>query len=177
MLRAGRRLIGVVAMAAPGFIAAPALAAEAAAPPLPEVELFAPTPCLACIDWAEHLRAHGFTVRVEQKTREQMARLKRWINVPSDVESRMTARVGGYFVEGHVPAEDIIELLKSRPLARGLAVPGMPRGAPGYDTTAPTCETGCTMLDRESGYSDVKRELYDTLLVKPDGATEVWARH
>lgn len=155
----------------------PASASVATAPDLPEVELFAPSPCIACIDWAEHLRKHGFKVRIEEKTREQMGKLKRWINVPAALESRMTARVAGYFIEGHVPAEDILQLLKERPAARGLAVPGLPRGAPGYEMTAPTCETGCTMLDRENGISDIKRELYDTLLVAPDGSTRVWARH
>ena len=176
----GWRTLSRAAPAVAALLAGAALAGGGAAgttPDLPEVELFAPSPCIACIDWAEHLRKHGFKVRIEEKSGEQMGRLKRWINVPAALESRMTARVAGYFVEGHVPAEDIVQLLKDRPAARGLAVPGMPRGAPGYETTAPTCETGCTMLDRENGLSDIKRELYDTLLVLPDGRTTIWARH
>ena len=144
---------------------------------LPAIEMHVPTPCLACIDYAEHLRARGFAVTIVEHTQVALDKLKRWINVPAELESRQTARVEGYFIEGHVPADDIVQLLKERPAARGLAVPGLPRGAPGRELSNPTCETACTMLDREDGIRDVRRELFDTLLVAPDGSTSVWARH
>jgi len=85
--------------------------------------------------------------------------------------------VAGYFVEGHAYAEDIHELLRDEPKARGIAVPGLPRGAPGRELSNPTCETACTMLDNTSGERDAKRDLFNTLLVKPDGSTSIWARH
>lgn len=145
--------------------------------PLPAVVVFAPSPCLACIDWADHLRQNGFDVRMEETAEANMPRLKRWLNVPSGLESVHTARVAGYFIEGHVPANDIKLLLKERPRARGLAVPGLPRGAPGREVSNPFCETACTILDNASQEREVRREAYNTLLVGPDGKTSVFARH
>lgn len=164
-----RLLALLLAVAALG----PARADEA----LPPVTVYAPSPCLACIDWADHLRQAGFSVTIEEKEAATMPRLKRWLNVPSGLESVHTAKVGNYFVEGHVPAEDIKLLLKEKPKARGLAVPGLPRGAPGREQSNPFCETACTILDNASGERDVRREAYNTLLVAPDGRTSVFARH
>lgn len=148
-----------------------------AADALPPVVVYAPSPCLACIDWAEHLRQHGFTVTIEDKPLADMPRIKRWLNVPSALESVHTARVAGYFVEGHVPAEDILTLLKERPKARGLAVPGLPRGAPGRENYNPVCDTACTILDNAGRENEVRREAFNTLLVGHDGKTKIFARH
>ena len=106
-----------------------------------------------------------------------MAAVKRRLKVPKDVESVHTAVVGGYFVEGHAYAEDIRELLRDKPKARGIAVAGLPRGAPGREQSNPTCETACTTLDNTTGERDIRRELFNTMLVKPDGSTSIWARH
>ena len=144
---------------------------------LPPITVFAPSPCLACIDWADHLRQAGFAVAIEEKDAAVMPKLKRWLNVPTALESVHTAKVGGYFIEGHVPAEDIKLLLKEKPKARGLAVPGLPRGAPGREQSNPFCETACTILDNASNEREVRREAYNTLLVAPDGKTSVFARH
>ena len=144
---------------------------------LPPVVLYAPSPCLACIDWADHLRQHGFMVTLEEKPQADMSRIKRWLNVPSQFESVHTARVAGYFVEGHVPAEDILLLLKEKPKARGLAVPGLPGGAPGRESYNPICDTACTILDNAGQAREVRREAFNTLLVGPDGRTSVYARH
>jgi hypothetical protein len=149
--------------------------AASAAEPTPPIEVFAPSPCLACIDWADHLRGAGFTVRYTEVP--DIAAVKRRLKVPAELESLQSATVGTYFVEGPVPAEDIAELLRDRPRARGIAVPGLPRGAPGRELSNPTCETACTMLDNASGARDVRREMFNTLLVLPDGSTKVWARH
>jgi hypothetical protein len=154
--------------------AAPALAED---PELPPVTVFAPSPCLACIDWADHLRRAGFNVSIEEKEAATMPRIKRWLNVPAELESLHTAKVGNYFIEGHVPAEDIKLLLKEKPRARGLAVPGLPRGAPGRELSNPFCETACTILDNAGQERDIRREAYNTLLVGPDGKTSVFARH
>ena len=142
---------------------------------LPPVEVFVPKVCLACIDWAEHLRQNGFRVTVKEA--DDIDAVKRRFKVPAEVASRMTARVAGYFVEGHVPAGDIRELLKEKPKARGIAVPGLPMGAPGREASGADfiCEQGCTIIDREN--APPRREFFDTLLVLPDGSTKVWARH
>ena len=143
---------------------------------LPPVEVYGPTVCLACIDWTEHLRETGFTASYHGVA--DMAAVKRRLKVPAELESTLTAEVGGYFIEGHVPADDIKQLLQEKPRARGLAVPGLPRGAPGFDKSSPFCERGCTILDSESASEPVvRRELYNTLLVEKDGKTRVWARH
>ena len=157
------------------LLVALAAALPAAAETLPPVEVFVPKVCLACIDWAEHLRQNGFKVTVKEA--DDIDAVKRRFKVPAGVESRMTARVAGYFIEGHVPAEDIKLLLKEKPKARGLAVPGLPMGAPGREPTGAdiNCERGCTIVDRENAAP--RREFYDTLLVGPNGRTSVWARH
>lgn len=151
------------------------LSAARAADGQPVVEIYMPSPCLACIDWGSYLAERGF--RVVYKETADMAEVKRRLKVPAAVESVHTAVVGGYFVEGHAYAEDIQELLRDKPKARGIAVPGLPRGAPGRELSNPTCETACTMLDISSGEREVRRELFNTLLVKPDGSTSIWARH
>lgn len=150
--------------------------AAAADKPLPPVEVFVPHLCLACLDWAEHLRQNGFP-DVKVKEVPDLAAMKKRLKVPADLESVHTAVVAGYFVEGHVPAEDIKELLKEKPKARGLAVPGLPRGAPGREFSMPSCETGCTMLDAQTPEREIRREMFNTMLVGKDGKASVWARH
>ncbi len=159
------------------LVAALAAALPVLAETLPPVEVFVPRPCLSCIEWAEHLRQNGFKVTLKEA--DDMAAVKRRFKVPADVESRMTARVAGYFIEGHVPAKDIKLLLKEKPKARGLAVPGLPMGAPGYEATGAdgSCESGCTIFDPTSGERIPRREFFNTLLVGPKGDTSIWARH
>lgn len=147
-----------------------------AAQSLPVIEVFMPNVCLACIEWAEHLRQNGFTVKVTQT--DDMAAIKRRLKVPKDLEAEPSATIAGYFIEGHVHADQIKELLAEKPKALGLAVPGLPLGAPGREFSSPTCETACTMLDKDSaGTPRVRREFYETLLVKKDGKTSIYARH
>lgn len=106
-----------------------------------------------------------------------MAALKKRLKVPADLESVHTAKVGPYFVEGHVPAQDIKQLLAEKPKALGIAVPGLPRGAPGRELSMPSCETGCTMLDADAGQREVRREMFNTMLIDARGKVSVWARH
>jgi hypothetical protein len=170
------RFLSVCSVALAGLgLASMSMAAEVA--PLPPVVVYAPSPCLSCIDWADHLRQNGFVVTLEEKLRSEMPRIKRWLNVPSDLESVHTARVAGYFVEGHVPAEDILLLLKEKPKARGLAVPGLPGGAPGRESYNPICDTACTIVDNAGQEREVRREAFNTLLVGADGRTSIYARH
>lgn len=155
------------------LLAAGSLRAE---PALPPITLHTPAVCLACIDYAEHLRANGFTVTL--KAGEDMPAVKRRLKVPKGVEAEPTATVAGYFIEGHVPADDIKELLREKPKARGLAVPGLPLGAPGREYSNPTCDTACTVLDGDTGQAGrARNDIYETLLVKPNGDTSIYARH
>lgn len=158
----------LLALAAGNVTAEPAAA-------LPPVEVFTPMVCLTCIEWAEHLRQNGFTVKVTPT--DDMDAVKRRLKVPRDMESVPSARVAGYFVEGHVPADDIKLLLSEKPRALGLAVPGLPQGAPGREFSNPTCETACTMLDKEGVEQTVRREFFETFLIDRKGKPSRFARH
>lgn len=87
--------------------------------------------CGCCVEWVDHLRASGFAVTVEEV--QDLAPIKARLGVPGDLESCHTATVGGYVVEGHVPASDVRRLLSVKPAAKGIAVPGMPIGSPGME--------------------------------------------
>ena len=96
---------------------------------LPTVVMHKDPYCECCSLWARHVEGAGFPVSVVID--EDMEAIKRAVGVPADKASCHTAQVEGYFIEGHVPAEDIKRLLAERPNARGLAAPGMPIGSPG----------------------------------------------
>lgn len=87
--------------------------------------------CGCCAKWVEHMRRHGFAVKVVEM--EDLEPAKRMFGVAPDLASCHTAGVGGYVIEGHVPAADVKRLLAEKPAARGLAVPGMPVGSPGME--------------------------------------------
>ncbi|WP_331298471.1 DUF411 domain-containing protein [Methylobacterium oryzae] len=101
---------------------------QAWAAELPEVEVTKDPNCGCCEKWVVHLREAGFRVMV---TEGPVNPVKARLGVPRDLASCHTAQVGGYVVEGHVPAEAIKRLLAERPSGTGLAVPGMPVGSPG----------------------------------------------
>lgn len=98
---------------------------------LPPMKVTKDPSCGCCEAWVAHLAAAGFSVRVVDST--DMDGLKQRLAVPADLASCHTAEIGGYVVEGHVPAAAIRRLLAERPDATGLAVPGMPAGSPGMD--------------------------------------------
>lgn len=87
--------------------------------------------CGCCGGWVAHMRQAGFPVTVVN-VQDVMAP-KRRLGVPASQASCHTTEVGGYVVEGHVPAGDIKRLLRQRPAARGLVLPGMPLGSPGME--------------------------------------------
>ena len=92
--------------------------------------------CGCCDSWAENLRSHGFTV--ESVEDPGIMGFKAENNVPRPLMSCHTAIIDGYFVEGHVPASDILRLLKEKPQdVAGLTVPGMPLGSPGMEHPRP----------------------------------------
>jgi hypothetical protein len=101
------------------------------AAPGPFVEMWKDRACACCGAWARHMRESGFDVRVHEVA--DMERVKQANGVPDALQSCHTAVVGGYVIEGHVPADDVRRLLAERLRARGLSVPGMPPSAPGMD--------------------------------------------
>lgn len=119
------------------------------------VEVFKSPYCGCCGKWVEHLRQNGFQVNTHDVEDVTAARKK--MGMPDRLGSCHTAKIGGYVVEGHVPAADIQRLLRDKPKALGLAVPSMPPGSPGMESATPVP--------------------YQTLLVRPDGTTQVFAQH
>jgi Cu/Ag efflux protein CusF len=114
--------------------------------------------CGCCHLWVEHLQANGF--KVEVRDVGNTAARKR-LGMPEQLGSCHTATVGGYVIEGHVPAADIHRLLKERPVALGLSVPGMPIGSPGMD--------GPEYKGR--------KDAYDVLLVQKNGSHKSFQHH
>lgn len=98
---------------------------------LPEVVMHKDPNCGCCGKWAEHLEANGF--RVKTVATNDMGAVKRRFAVPQRLTSCHTAKVGGYVIEGHVPASAIRRLLREKPAVAGLSVPGMPAGSPGME--------------------------------------------
>ena len=86
--------------------------------------------CGCCKKWIQHLEANGFTVIDHVET--NMSRVKKDLGVIPRLSSCHTAMINGKFVEGHVPAEQIVALIKRDDLI-GIAVPGMPTGSPGME--------------------------------------------
>jgi hypothetical protein len=95
------------------------------------IEVWKSPACGCCRLWVDHMRANGFQPTVHDVP--DVVPVKRKLGVPSALESCHTAVVGGYAVEGHVPADVVRQMLKQRPQIAGLAVPGMPMGSPGME--------------------------------------------
>ena len=114
-----------------GIAVAATLVATKATAAVPVIEVYKSPTCGCCGKWAEHLRNDGFAVNVHAIPDIDAFRVR--TGVPAALASCHTALVGGYVVEGHVPAVDIRRLLRERPNVLGVAVPGMPMGAPGMD--------------------------------------------
>lgn len=106
--------------------------AEKAVGDLPEVVVYKDINCGCCEGWIAHMKKNGFTVTSANKT--NMPEIKTELGVGVALRSCHTAIIDGYVVEGHVPAEDIVRMLKERPTITGLAAPGMPGGSPGMET-------------------------------------------
>lgn len=96
-----------------------------------KVTVYKSPTCGCCTKWVDHMRANGFDVTATNV--EDMAVVKQKYGVPDKVGSCHTSLVGGYVIEGHVPADVVKRLLAERPKVAGLAVPGMPASAPGMD--------------------------------------------
>jgi hypothetical protein len=119
-----RRSLALLALAA----IAPAARAQA---PL-RLQVWRDANCGCCHHWVEHMRQSGFAV--EDTIVQSVGAVRRMLGTPSDLLSCHAAMVGGYVLEGHVPAGAVRRLLAERPPGvRGLAVPGMPVGSPGME--------------------------------------------
>jgi hypothetical protein len=123
--------------------------------PKPPVTVWKSPDCSCCKDWVTHLERNGFKVKVNDAGNTN-ARAR--LGIPVALGSCHTGEIAGYALEGHVPAREIFRLLKERPAAAGLAVPGMPVGSPGMDGP---------------DYGN-QRTPYDVLLVRKDGSSSVY---
>ena len=112
--------------------------------------------CGCCKDWVEHMKKAGFAVQVHEV--DDVTPTARKLGVPDKLRSCHTSQIGGYAIEGHVPAADVKRLLATRPKAAGLAVPGMVAGSPGME---------------QGGH----KEPYQVLLFDKAGKTKVFASH
>lgn len=146
-----RFLVQAIAGLAGTSLLAPVLMAQTR----PQVEVWKDPNCGCCKDWVVHMEANGFDVKVHDSG--NTAARKR-LGVPDKLGSCHTALVGGYAIEGHVPAREVHRLLKERPAAVGLSVPGMPVGSPGMDGKI---------------YGD-RKDPYDVVLISRNGGTRVY---
>ncbi|MFJ7884146.1 DUF411 domain-containing protein [Pseudomonas sp. NPDC096917] len=86
--------------------------------------------CGCCKAWISHLQAHG--IKVNDHVEADMSSVKRQLGVAPRLASCHTGVINGKFVEGHVPAEQVLALSKRDDL-KGMAVPGMPIGSAGME--------------------------------------------
>lgn len=139
------------ALLAAALIGLPALATAAK----PVVEVYKTASCGCCKGWVKHLEQNGFAVKAHDVANPGDYREK--FGIPQELGSCHSAKVGGYALEGHVPATEIKRLLSSKPKAAGLAVPAMPLGSPGMEGP--------------------RSDPYDVLLVGKDGKATVFKRY
>ena len=134
------------------------LAGMAASPQRIAMEVWKDPGCGCCKDWIAVMEKAGFSVRVSDTGNKGV---RAQMGLQAKLGSCHTARVAGYVIEGHVPAREIHRLLREKPGAMGLTVPGMKVGSPGMD--------GPTYKGR--------KDPYDVLLVRPDGSTSVYQKY
>ena len=122
---------------------------------MPIVDVYKSASCGCCGEWVKHMKNNGFTVRTHDVDNPSDYREK--FGIPKQFGSCHTATVGGYAIEGHVPAADVTRLLAAKPKAKGLAVPAMPLGSPGMEGP--------------------RKDPFDVQLVKADGSTSVYKHY
>jgi hypothetical protein len=117
------------------------------------IKVYKTPTCGCCKSWVEHLQQNGFAVEVVDMP--DLSAVKAKYKVGGNLESCHTALVDNYVVEGHVPADLILKMLKEKPAIAGLAVPGMPAGSPGMEGAS--------------------KQPYDVLTFDSNGHTTVYA--
>jgi hypothetical protein len=125
------RRAGIVALLLVTAVSHSAVAQTKAAAAKPHLTVYKSPTCGCCGKWVEQMQASGFTATVTNM--DDVSPIKTKHGVPSRLASCHTTLVGGYVIEGHVPAADIKRLLREKPAIAGLAAPGMPAGSPGMD--------------------------------------------
>ena len=144
-------------LAMPGAaVLASALPKNAIATAPPEIKAYRNPGCGCCEKWAMGLQADGFAVTLTDDP--DLDKRRAQAGVPPELAGCHTAFFGDYVIEGHVPSEAIVRLLKEKPQALGLAVAGMPMGSPGMETDGP-------------------KDAYAVMLFTADGKSTVYASH
>lgn len=136
------------------------VAAETSATPIKdalEITVYRSPTCGCCHKWVETLEKDGFTVSMHDS--DDMDSVKQSFGLQSHLHSCHTGTIGGYVIEGHVPAADIRRLLNEKPKAAGLTAPGMPRHSPGMQPV------------------DEQPKDYDVLLFDTEGKTAVYTSY
>jgi hypothetical protein len=103
--------------------------------------------CGCCTAWTEHLKSSGFDFRIVSL--DDLSPIRKQLGAPADLASCHIATIGGYVVEGHVPADAIRQLLEERPDAVGVFVPGMPLGSPGMESRYPAQAFDVILLKKD----------------------------
>ena len=142
-------------LATAGMLVGVVMAAEDADPAGSTITVYKTPTCGCCKKWVTHLQDNGFAVKTIDMNDLRM--IKSMSGVAPEYSSCHTAKVGGYVIEGHVPADDIRRLLVEKPDIRGLAVPGMPMGSPGMEGP--------------------RKDAYSVLAIGRDSDTSVYATH
>lgn len=119
------------------------------------VTVYKTATCGCCGNWVQYMNTQGYACTVTNLADLDDVKVKN--GVPANLQSCHTSLVGGYVIEGHVPAEDIQRLLREKPAIVGLAAPGMPAGSPGMDVPGSPA--------------------YDVIAFEKDGRQRVYARH
>ena len=122
-----------------------------------EITVYSSPTCGCCHRWVEVLEKDGFKVSSHQT--EDMNSVKQSFGLKPQLASCHTATIGGYIIEGHVPAADIRRLLKEKPQTAGLTAPGMPRHSPGMQPPG----------EQPKGY--------DVLMFDKEGNTSVFTKY
>ena len=122
-----------------------------------EITMYKNIGCQCCTNWAKHLINRGH--KVVEKPLSNIDAIKKRYGIKEEFQGCHTALIGGYVVEGHVPMKEIERLLKERPDAKGLSVPGMPMGSDGMEAPGRQADK------------------YTVFLLKKDGSSEVYARY
>ncbi len=149
---AGAAGASVVALLAAGTLPAHTPTHLPSAPT--EITVYRSASCGCCKAWEDYLRKNGFTVK--DIVQDDLSAIKAESGVTGKLASCHTALVGGYVVEGHVPAADIQRMLSEKPKIVGITAPGMPGAGPGMDAG---------------------KDPYEVLTFDAKGNTTVWAKH
>ena len=123
---------------------------------LPNVLAYRNPGCGCCENWAKLMERAGFPIKMIDDP--DLAARRGTLGVPEQLAGCHLAQIGRYVIDGHVPVEDILRLLNEQPSAMGLAVPGMPLGSPGMETTS-------------------EPEKYEVFIFYADGKHKVFSRH